>query len=143
MFRRRDNNWRNCWGYEFEWTPEHLTADQLRPLIFTYDVLGSEALDRLDEISPPPKPRISDQLPKEAGKKPRRDLYKILKNNADKAEKLRALWEQVTTIPEWVDWDQIERGQKVFYRYGGPTIVAVSTASCFPTENQYFWLTTC
>ena len=138
MFSRWSSNWRNCWGYEFEWTPEHLTADQLRPLIFTYDVLGSEALDRLDQISPPPKPRISDQLPQEAGKKPRRDLYEILKDNTDKDEKLRQLWEQVTTVPDWVDWDQIERGQNVFYRYGGPTIVAVSPSSHDPRVNQRF-----
>ena len=47
------------WGYEFEWTPEHLTEEQMRPLMFTYDALADKCLDRLDVLQPalPSSPR--------------------------------------------------------------------------------------
>jgi len=137
------------WGYNFRWSRDHLTAEQLRPMMFQFDELGSEVLDRLDEISPPTvkspaaapagtgdgkEPKSQEQKP--AG--PRRDLYDILRANKDKDKKLGQLWKEVTTIPEWVDWDQIERGQRVFYRYGGPVVLAVSTTYFLPSlaENM-------
>ena len=43
--------------------------------------------------------------------------------------KLSQLWEEVNTVPEWVDWDQIERGQDVFYRYGGPALTGLTYQS--------------
>lgn len=140
-------NWRDVWGYRFEWTSEHLTPEDLRPMISTYDVLGSECLDRLDSISPPePPPRPGEKEEKEAGggeatgsgsgsgsgpdeksnHGPRRDLFALLREHAGSDDKLGELWSQVNTVPDWVDWDQIERGQQVFYRYGGPAVVAVS-----------------
>jgi hypothetical protein len=65
---------------------------------------------------------------KESGKAERkkRDLYELLKDNASEGGALGELWEQVNTVPEWVDWDQIQRGQDVFYRYAGPALTAVS-----------------
>ncbi|PTU21153.1 hypothetical protein P175DRAFT_0248081 [Aspergillus ochraceoroseus IBT 24754] len=29
---------------------------------------------------------------------------------------------EINTVPEWVDWDQIKRGQEVFFRYGMPIV---------------------
>ncbi len=126
VFRRWQADRREFWGYGFEWTADHLTPEQLRPLMFSYDVLGSEALDRLDEISPPRRETPVEQFPAAPVKHSRQDHYAVLKANADKDEKLGELWKQVTTVPEWVDWPQIERGQKVFHRYGAPAMVAVS-----------------
>lgn len=130
-FRRRDENTRSFWGYTFQWTPEHLTSEELHPLKYTYDILGEECLNRLDEISPPPDaslPRHQSQLNATGDQSSltKRDLYELLKDNAHSDEKLGELWREVTNIPDWVDWNQIERGQQVFYRYGGPALTAVS-----------------
>lgn len=119
-FRHHNANTRHCWGYTFQWTPLHLPEEALHPLKFSYDVLGEECLNRLDAISPP----SNSDLPKQ---KVARDLYALLRDNAASDGKLGELWEQVNTVPEWVDWAQIERGQDVFYRYGGVALTAVSS----------------
>ena len=128
-FRRYNENTRHAWGYTFQWTPEHLTPEQMHPMKYSYDVLGEEALNALDRISPP----VSSELPRNQNRakgdkgasKPKRDLYTLLKENYLKDDKLGELWDEVNTIPEWVDWDQISRGQEVFYRYGGVALTAV------------------
>lgn len=131
LFHIRDENTRYTWGHTFQWTPEHLTTEELHPLKYSYDVLAEECLNRLDELSPPASaalPRNQSRLPeKDNGKStPKRDLYKLLEEHSSTDEKLGELWKEVNTIPEWVDWKQIERGQEVFYRYGGPALTAVS-----------------
>ncbi|KAE9568498.1 hypothetical protein CGCF415_v002992 [Colletotrichum fructicola] len=127
----RGPEWQEAWDYWFKWTDEHLTSDDLRPLIYTYDELGAQALDRLDEISPPAKPPApsekGDNPPKENS--PHRDLYALLKDNASSDEILGKLWTEINTIPDWVDWAQIERGQKVFVRYAGPAIFSLTFQS--------------
>ncbi|MCJ1251119.1 hypothetical protein MMC30_008350 [Trapelia coarctata] len=138
-FRFRDENTRTCWGYTFQFTPDHLTPEQTHPMKFSYDRLGEAALDRLDEISPPPRsalPRNSSKYaePARSDEKsvdppPKRDLYILLRDNADKDETLAKLWKEVNTVPEWVDWDQIARGQDVFYRYGGPALTGLAFQS--------------
>ncbi|KAK1987879.1 tat pathway signal sequence [Colletotrichum cereale] len=126
----RGEEWRSVWDYWFKWTDQHLTGDELRPMIYTYDELGAKALDRLDEISPPEKPappnEKTDAVP---GPKPHRDLYALLRDNAGSDEILGKLWTEVNTIPDWVDWAQIERGQEVFLRYAGPAIFALTFQS--------------
>src|SRR6478752_15224 len=81
MFRRSSGATCKHWGYSFEWTPEHRTQEQLRPLIFSYDRLGSEALDRLENVS--------------ATKT--RDLYALLEAHHAEDPVLQELWDQVTT----------------------------------------------
>lgn len=146
---------RTVWGYTFDWTSEHQTKEQLRPLTYTYDTLASECLDRLDQISPPPatKPpppqqETQNESPQEAKtqkekteeekaqppspKAPtsaRRDLYALLATHHTTDTTLHTLWSQLHTIPPWVDWSQIARGQAVFYRYGGPAIVSLTFQS--------------
>ncbi|ESZ96025.1 hypothetical protein SBOR_3598 [Sclerotinia borealis F-4128] len=133
-FRRNDENTRHVWGYTFQWTPEHLTEEQMHPMKFSYDVLAEECLNRLDNISPP----ISGELPRnhnrfpnksEGEEKPKRDLYALLRDHSSEDEKLGKLWEEVNTIPDWVDWDQIGRGQDVFYRYGGAALTGLAYQS--------------
>ncbi|RJE24341.1 hypothetical protein PHISCL_03346 [Aspergillus sclerotialis] len=106
---------RNCWGHKFLWTDLHESKNQLRRKIYTYDSLADECLLRLNNISPKESPREGDG-------KPSRDLYALLRNHSDEDTKLKRLWTQVNTIPEWVDWEQIKRGQEVFYRYGLPIL---------------------
>lgn len=131
---------RTVWGHTFKWTPEHQTKDQMRPLVFNYDVLGSECLDRLDELSPPSRDRpeeIQGDKPDKATQdgtdkppaRPRRDLYALLEEHHAADPKLSELWTEIHTVPSWVDWDQIQRGQDVFYRYGGPIIVSLTFQS--------------
>jgi hypothetical protein len=60
---------------------------------------------------------------------PRRDLYTLLRDHASEDEKLGQFWNEANSIPGWVDWDQIARGQDVFYRYGGVALTAVG-AQC-------------
>ncbi|KAJ9650953.1 hypothetical protein H2198_009747 [Neophaeococcomyces mojaviensis] len=151
-FRRRTANTRTVWGYTFDLGPDHLTLEQAHPLKHSYDVLGEECLDVLNELFPPQlakkdadtdktnhgqaKDKEVKDLQKDPdatvpdGKtKPRRDLYELLRDNHDKNPKLQELWDEVNTIPEWVDWDQIARGQDVFYRYGGATLTGLAYQS--------------
>lgn len=131
---------RHSWGYTFEWTPEHQTKEQMRPLTYTYDTLGAECLDRLDEISPPgssdPRPPETQEGPdksprsqEEKPPQPRRDLYLLLEQHHAADPKLDELWTEIHNVPAWVDWAQIKRGQDVFYRYCGPSIVSLTFQS--------------
>jgi hypothetical protein len=102
--------------------------------------LGEECLDVLNELSPPtnvvqfhatqadetPSQDVKDNTP---AIKAKRDLYLLLRDNIDKSEKLRQLWDEVNDVPDWVDWDQISRGQEVFYRYGGATLTGLAYQS--------------
>jgi hypothetical protein len=134
-----------CWGYTFEWTDDHLGPEQVERLKRSYDVLGEECLDVLNTISPPKNNALprnnTDQQPapstvvgseeekKEQVPVPQRDLYALLKEHYSSNPKLGELWHEVNTIPEWVDWEQIERGQDVFYRYGGPAFTGLTFQS--------------
>ena len=140
-FRRKDENSRDAWGYTFQWTPNHFTAEELHPLKFSYDVLGEECLNRLDEISPPPVPA---ELPRNQSRTPgsekgptvpKRDLYALIRDHASEDPKLIEMWNQVNTTPEWVDWDQIGRGQEVFYRYAGVAMTAVCFLMSFRADS--------
>ncbi len=131
-FRKKNENTRHAWGYSFQWTSCHSTSEQLHPLKYSYDTLAGQCLDLLDEIAPPP----TTELPRNKGRAPhqkevaKRDLYTLLRDHASDDEKLGQLWNEVNTVPNWVDWDQIARGQDVFYRYGGVALTAVGAQCC-------------
>lgn len=133
-FYRRTANTRTCWGYTFELTPDHLSLEQAHSLKHSYDVLAEDALEVLNELFPPeaslPTPKDDPELNVPTGKtKPKRDLYILLRDNHHRHPTLTKLWTEVTTIPSWVDWDQISRGQEVFYRYGGPALTGLAYQS--------------
>jgi hypothetical protein len=133
-FGRKNENTRHAWGYTFQWTSCHFTSEQLRPLKYSYDILAGECLDRLDEIPPPQTTELSQNrgrlpLMEQQKQVPKRDLYALLRDHASNDEKLGKLWNEVNTVPDWVDWDQIARGQDVFYRYGGVALTAVGTSA--------------
>jgi len=132
--------WKERWGAKFYWTPEHHRPEELEKLIHTYDTVAAEALDRLDQLVPPPysgksvdtnirEHNIEGAIKPDGEKKERRDLYELMAKYASEDEKIGRFWESVHTIPEWVDWEQIERGQKVFWRYGGPTLTTLTFMS--------------
>ncbi|MCJ1352196.1 MAG: hypothetical protein MMC33_002180 [Icmadophila ericetorum] len=150
-FRAKDENTRECYGVTFQWTERHLTLEQLQPMKYSYDVLGEQVLERLNEISPPPRsalPRNSGKYSEPSRKEdeeskeikeapPKRDLYYILRDNAANDEILGQLWKEANTVPSWVDLDQIGRGQEVFYRYGGPCLAGLAYQSLLGGMGAY------
>ncbi|KAK4697130.1 hypothetical protein P7C71_g891, partial [Lecanoromycetidae sp. Uapishka_2] len=142
-FFRKTENTRSAWGYTFELSPDHLTVEQMKPMKQSYDLLGEQALDRLNQISSPLRSALPRTTERSAFKhatdanmdreppqpEPRRDLYLLLQENADKDEILGRLWSEVNDVPLWVDWDQIGRGQDCFYRYGGPALTGLAFQS--------------
>lgn len=135
------------WGYTYELTPEHLTPEQFNPLKQSYDVTGEQVLERLNQISPParskelPKKSVrefSEAVPPELhtesdqtqqAKVPQRDLYALLRLHAGSDPLLNRFWSDINTVPSWVNWDQIERGQDVFYRYGAANLTGLAFQS--------------
>ena len=140
-FTKSDANTRTAWGYTFQITDHHLTPEQAHPLKYSYDTLGEEALDVLNTICPPTAPALprksggpnekarNQKGADEAGRAPVRDLYALLRDNAETDQKLGELWRQVSFVPDWVDWEQIARGQEVFYRYGGASLTGLAYQS--------------
>ncbi|KAI5819744.1 hypothetical protein BZA77DRAFT_303415 [Pyronema omphalodes] len=99
---------RNVWGYEFAWTDLHKNPEQLLPLRESYDKLADEAMRRLTIL------------------RGKRDLYTALEEEHVNDKVLEEFWKEAQTIPDWVDWQQIERGQKVFYRYGAAMLTGLA-----------------
>lgn len=48
---------------------------------------------------------------------------------SDTSHQIRDLWKQMTAVPEWVDWKQIERGMDAFHRYSGPLLIGMGYQS--------------
>jgi hypothetical protein len=109
---------------------------------FSYDKLGEKALKRLNIISPPHQLASPCSADRNAGEssdgykiaddispEPKRDVYNLLRDHAAKDPVLAALWKEVNFVPDWVDWEQIARGQDVFYRYGGPALTGLAFQS--------------
>ncbi|KAH8693549.1 hypothetical protein BGW36DRAFT_300319 [Talaromyces proteolyticus] len=109
------------WSYRFIWTDKHLGPDVLKPLRHDYDELGALTVERLLTIK--------DQ----EGEKG--DLYKILEKHHSEDAVLTKFWNQVHHVPKWVDWEQIARGQQVFYRYALANIIGFALQG-FICENS-------
>jgi hypothetical protein len=100
----KNENDRERWGYKFRWTEKHLPQKEIEELRSHVDDLGSAALEKLQAIV------------KESNFSSKPDLYTILRANHED-ETLSRFWSEVHSVPDWVDWSQIERGQKSFSRY--------------------------
>ncbi|CRG86122.1 hypothetical protein PISL3812_03125 [Talaromyces islandicus] len=116
------------WSYSFSWTNQHLTPETLRPLRYEYDELGAQALDRLLAIKTH-EAAHNDKNP------PSSDIYTLLEQHHTKDKILSEFWDQVHRVPEWVDWQQIERGQRFFYRYALANIIGFALQG-FVCENS-------
>lgn len=103
----------DIWGYKFHWTSLHLNEEQLKPMRYSYDVLGDEVLDRIRGQQKLKSGKEGSPASQKAAYK--EDLYESLKTIASKREDemLTKFWEDMHTVPEWVDWEQIKRGQEV------------------------------
>lgn len=104
------------WGYSFRWTRSHMSKKELDAMRTSYDELGSNAYETLksiiDAIETSEKGRIVS-----SSNQYTLDLYAILRDHCHDDPVLNRLWEELHTIPEWIDWKQIERGQRFFARY--------------------------
>ena len=89
-------------NHQFRLTKDHLDSTTLLELQSSYDELGTTALERLQAI----------QL--ETGQK---DLFSILCEHHDSCKVIAAFWKETHEVSERVDWDQIARGQRFFYKH--------------------------
>lgn len=122
------------WGHTFKWTSQHASVDQIQSMLHTYDSIANNALDRIDEISPPGFEGW--KCPSSIGKG-QRDVYSVLQNHAKDDKVLEEFWNLITTVPDWVDWDQIGRGQKVAYQYFGQIALGVSLPGFNETNSSF------
>ena len=112
------------------------------PMKQSYDMLGEKAWEKLDSIYTRPRealhrisigdeanPPLNSHGTCEKPAKIKKDLYALLKQNFSNDEVLGQLWAEVNTVPSWVCWDQIARGQDCFYRYGGPVLTGLAFQS--------------
>lgn len=121
--RNQNNNHRKQkWTYDFAWSNKHLSPDTLQPLRYEYDELGAQTLDRLLAI----KANNPDK---------KSDLYTLLEQHHTQDKLLGEFWDQVHSVPDWVDWQQIERGQRFFYRYALANIIGFALQG-FVCENS-------
>ncbi|KAF9195432.1 hypothetical protein BGZ51_000006 [Haplosporangium sp. Z 767] len=94
----------NYWGNAITWTDNHIPASKLEPLRKIGDELADDALEILKA-------------------KPGQDALELLREytarpeNEQESPAPRKLMEHLVTVPEWVDWEQIRRGQEVYWRY--------------------------
>ncbi|KAJ5648449.1 hypothetical protein N7490_004821 [Penicillium lividum] len=109
-------------GYEFQWTENHLTAEQLMPLRRQADDLAMAVVEKLLAI-------IAAQK-QEKGGVSRPDMYTVLKENYANDSIMRQFWEETHSVPDWVDWEEIEKGQVFLYRYLAPNITGIVLQGC-------------
>ncbi|KAI1827716.1 hypothetical protein F4861DRAFT_492277 [Xylaria intraflava] len=114
-------------SYAFEWTDLHLPREKTDPLRYEYDTLAAKALERLQAIAK--KKGFSDDPRK------RPDLYQLLAEHHADHEDLERFWVQLHTVPDWVDWEQLERGQRFFYRYAAANLMGFALQG-FVGENS-------
>jgi hypothetical protein len=101
-------NIHSVYDYKFEWTPDHLTDEQLDSYRYSFDKIASDALDSLDLIKS--ESGTGNTIQKS-------DLFEHLSDLAAKEENqiITRFWNEVHTVPDWVDWDAIARGQDVCF----------------------------
>jgi hypothetical protein len=103
----------------------------MKPLLHKYDETGAHAYDRALEIFNDEQSRLKKEGGVMTGPPAKPDIYQIVKDNAADDPLLGKLWEHVNTVPTWVDWEQIERGQKVFWRYAMANLIGLGYQSLF------------
>ncbi|KAF4152605.1 hypothetical protein CNMCM6069_001876 [Aspergillus lentulus] len=119
------------WGYSFKWTDSHLAQETLKPLRQEYDTLGAAALERIQAV----RAALLEESKAKGTLPPPNDLYILLRDHHSEDETLSQFWNELHTVPDWVDWDQLERGQRFFYRYAIANIVGFALQG-FMAENS-------
>ncbi|KAE8396199.1 hypothetical protein BDV23DRAFT_192113 [Aspergillus alliaceus] len=119
------------WGYTFAFTSDHLSMEKTESLRQQYDTLGAAALERLQSI----RSSLVDQGKANGTSPPSGDLYTILREHHGEDEVLTQFWNETHTVPDWVDWEQLERGQRFFHRYMIANLVGFALQG-FVAENS-------
>jgi len=101
------DNHRERWGYSFEWTDKHLPAEEIAALRSHVDELGSAAFEKLQALTGGGDKKCPI----------RPELYTILRDHHQEDPTLESFWQELHSVPDWVDWTQIERAQRFFARY--------------------------
>jgi hypothetical protein len=98
----------SLFAHSFIWTEHHRSPSQLAPLRQTYDQLSDDAFAEL-------------------GLQPKQDAFAALEKavQSGQAPACAKLLQQLRTVPDWVDYEQIRRGQDVFFRYAGPALTGL------------------
>ncbi|QKX53799.1 uncharacterized protein TRUGW13939_00879 [Talaromyces rugulosus] len=120
-------NTRTVGNYSFELGPLHIVSERMQELRQQHDTLGSETVIILQEI-------WKTETENSGQSTHRMDLYGILASHHTEDETLSKFWGQIHSVPEWVDWDQIKRGQKFFYRYALANLIGFALQG-FMGEN--------
>ncbi|KAG9324409.1 hypothetical protein KVV02_004429 [Mortierella alpina] len=92
------------WDYDIMWTKNHIPASKLEPLRRLGDPLADDALAAL-EIKPG-EDAVEALL-----------AYTAQASNEQRSSAPQQLLTQVMAVPDWVDWDRVQRGQQVYWRY--------------------------
>ncbi|KAH7311411.1 hypothetical protein B0I35DRAFT_452676 [Stachybotrys elegans] len=115
-------------GHRFAWTSLHLSKEDTSHFSQEYDELGSKAAARLQEISRSKSRKDTTEVNHSD------DMYSLLKDHYQEDKILTEFWGEVHTVPEWVDWEQLKRGQEFFYRYAVANIMGFALQG-FVGEN--------
>ncbi|KAF9575046.1 hypothetical protein EC968_004543 [Mortierella alpina] len=100
------------WYCDLVWTKNHLPASKLEPLRCLGDPLADDALAAL-EIK-----RGEDALEALLA-------YTAQPSNKQRSSAPQQLLTQMMTVPEWVDWDRLKRGQQVYCGTAMPKFMKV------------------
>ncbi|PYH95297.1 hypothetical protein BO71DRAFT_474111 [Aspergillus ellipticus CBS 707.79] len=121
----------SSWGYSFTWTSDHLSREEIEPLRQQYDISAAMALQRLQAI----RIALMEESKLKGTSPPPNDLYVLLRDHRGDDDVLNKFWTEVNTVPSWVDWEQLARGQRFFYRYAIANIVGFALQG-FVAENS-------
>ena len=108
---------------------EKFDAEDLKQFPQSNDKPKVETKHPFERSQPQAADASAEPSEKPGPKPPARDLYAILKEHHENDPLLSRFWNEVTEVPSWVDWDQIARGQDVFYRYGGANLTGLAYQS--------------
>ncbi|PWY75124.1 transcriptional regulator [Aspergillus heteromorphus CBS 117.55] len=121
----------SSWGYSFTWTSDHLSKEEIEPLRQQYDTTAATALQRLQAI----RIALVEESKAKGTSPPPNDLYVLLRDHRGDDDVLTEFWTEVNTVPAWVDWEQLARGQRFFYRYAIANMVGFALQG-FVAENS-------
>jgi len=100
-----------------------------------YDTIAEDAYNHALEVFQEQKAKINnseaaaDDVNASDQPELKLNVFNIVKQNASNDPIFAKFWDVVNYVPEWVDWEQIERGQQVFLRYGAAALNGISLQS--------------
>ncbi|OOF92795.1 hypothetical protein ASPCADRAFT_174695 [Aspergillus carbonarius ITEM 5010] len=121
----------SSWGYSFTWTSDHLRKEEIEPLRQQYDISAAIVLERLQAI----RATLMEESKLKGTSPPTNDLYALLRDHRGDDDILAKFWAEVNTVPDWVNWEQLARAQRFFYRYAIANIVGFALQG-FVAENS-------